>query len=335
MNGNLAIKVITESKIPLVGARITILELSRTITSDAQGMAQFGSLPAGPYTVRVEKGNYRPQRKAGEPVTRPTTGISLPPLVTYIAEIVMVDAVAMAKPKKKVIYLDIEHTHMIGCGRPEALKDVVSAAAQKAVPGAYGVRVWYGDFNGAADDELLALFISGNCSEWSWYNHPDEKDGKGNVVGSTPSLDIVKRFITTTSVPIIAACGGHQLIAKAFAGDQAVDHIHFKPGEDRDAEFDKTLPVSLTQAGQSDPIYNAVSPQFRFFHHDEVTVRDPRFDLLASTGVSANQSFKYNRLDRIIYTSQFHPEQDDGGYSSGAQYMQNFFKLAATFWDQQ
>jgi GMP synthase-like glutamine amidotransferase len=104
---------------------------------------------------------------------------------------------------------------------------------------------------------------------------------------------------------------------------------------DRDTEFNKTIPISLTAEGQKDPIYQGVTPRFREFHHDEVTVIKQGAVLLGSTAFSRNQSIRYSSNeggDCLMYTSQFHPEQDDSGFHNGVDYLKNFFALAQTWW---
>jgi GMP synthase-like glutamine amidotransferase len=211
------------------------------------------------------------------------------------------------------------------------------AIAKGVVPTASGQRVWYGDldkpqwtflFQSGTTPTLnvLALFISGNVTEWVDYAN-----------GGSPSLDKIKSLIRTAPIPIHAVCGGHQLVAKAINNnDRAVDHVHPPNNLPDDYEHNGvTRPVSLNNDGQRDPIYQNVTPEFRFWHHDEVTVLSPNAKLLATTVFSPKQSIRYsnnNSGDALIYTTQFHPEQDDQGYHNGQDYLKNFFGLVQKWW---
>jgi len=237
-----------------------------------------------------------------------------------------------ASERVRFIYIDIEHLHKRDdeAGAQEAHKDVVLEQARRVIPNAIGERVWYGDLTeemaNAAD--LVALVVSGNVSEWIWYDDP-------RIVGPTPPLADVEAILRTTKVPIVAFCGGHQLMAMAYAQDDSiVDHVDYaKKGLDRETEFDVTLSIELTDVGTSDPIYTGIAtPKFRLFHHDEV-VRLPEGAIcLGSTPFTYFQSLRYDASNRVIYTSQFHPEQDASGFTDGATYLCNFFASAREYW---
>jgi GMP synthase-like glutamine amidotransferase len=333
MSASLFLNVVMDSGKPVVGASVKLVPSGLTAITDAGGKTSFSNIPPGKYQVSITKGELRPKKLAGAPVS--LSGVS----VTVTGSLCNQVTITMVKPRRKVIYLDIEHQHLRDreAAAQESHKDVVGAAAKAVIPGVTAQRVWYGDFTTSPDDDTLAVFISGNCAEWSWYTNGNEKASDGEAVGSTPALDAIKRFINTTSVPIVAVCGGHQLVAMAMLhDDKAVGHIDFaKLGVNNDAEDDKTLPVALTAAGGADPIFKGVTPQFRFFHHDEVRALPDSALLLGVTPVSTVQALKYRLPNRVMYTSQFHPEQDEAGYTNGRQYLQNFFQLASDYWETQ
>jgi GMP synthase-like glutamine amidotransferase len=257
----------------------------------------------------------------------------------------------MASPRNLVLYVDIEHRHLRDreAAAQEQHARVVSELAGRVVPGATARRVWYGDLSeqALAAPEVLALVLSGNCSEWSWYDDPTALDGQ-TVVGPTEPLEPLKAILRTTRLPIVAFCGGHQLVAKAMApssptsasdGD-IVDHVDFvRKGLDRETEFNVTATMQLTEAGFADPIFTGLvtppSPRFRLFHHDEVVRLPPGAVCLAQTAFTDFQALRYDAPARCVYTCQFHPEQDEPGSADGGTFLCNFFAAAVDHWDRQ
>ena len=90
---------------------------------------------------------------------------------------------------------------------------------------------------------------------------------------------------------------------------------------DKDCEYDKTLPITVLTP--SDPIFAGLptAPEFVFWHHDEV-ISSPEFSLLAKTASCKYQVLKHK--ERLIYTTQFHPELRG---PHGVELMTNFFNL--------
>lgn len=185
---------------------------------------------------------------------------------------------------------------------------------------------------------ILGLVLLGSFPWWEDYT-PEEN---AQLMG-------IKAVLLSTEIPILAFCGGHQLVAKAFAtdGPEPVGHI-FESDNQRDRkepssaelnynqEFGKACTVELTEAGQEDPIFHYLggsgrrrNPRFMFWHHDEIKHLHPDFTLLGSTDLCRNQALKHN--DRLIYTTQFHPEQS-GGSLDGDGFVQTFFEMAARYW---
>lgn len=245
---------------------------------------------------------------------------------------------AQTEARTRVLYVDIEHAFRRDreAGAQEAHAQVVLEHARRVVAGASVERVWYGDLTevGAAAPDVLALAISGNVSEWVWYDDPTiVVDGR--AVGDTPPLAVLKALLRACPVPMVAFCGGHQLMAKAFSGDDGiVDHVDFQSkGLDRETEFDVTLPIQLTDGGRADAIFAGLAaPRFRLFHHDEVLRLPDQAVALASTPYTFFQGLRYDAGKRVIYTSQFHPEQDAAGETDGGTYLRNFFAAARSYW---
>jgi GMP synthase-like glutamine amidotransferase len=322
----------------ILGARVSIrrsgnVTSAQEATTNATGAAKFTNIAPDTYFVNATKPGFRPP-KQGTPRAS-TAWLTSTDVFAGDNSVTVV----LVPERTEILYLDIEHQKNVTNEAPhqEAHKDHVVDIAKNVIPTVRGRRVWYGDLDNpqwsflftpstAPPMNVLALFISGNVTEWVDY-----------VRGGSPSLDKIKSLIRTTPIPIHAVCGGHQLVAKAMNNnDAAVDHVHPPNGMPDDYEHNGvTRPVSLTNEGQRDPIYQNVTPEFRFFHHDEVTVLHPNATLLATTVFSPKQSIRYSSNDggdALIYTTQFHPEQDDSGYHNGEDYLKNFYGRVQKWW---
>src|SRR5262249_11470127 len=66
------------------------------------------------------------------------------------------------------------------------------------------------------DPDLLALFLSGSYTDWIEAQRRPAWQGL---------LDDFCELIRATSVPVLAVCGSHQLVAYAFGGWRAVGHM--------------------------------------------------------------------------------------------------------------
>lgn len=95
---------------------------------------------------------------------------------------------------------------------------------------------------------------------------------------------------------VLGICLGSQILARAFGGS---NHLGTAP------EFG-WLPVTLTEAGRSDPLLSAVPQAFPVFQwHSDTFTLPPGATHLATGPVAQNQAF---RLGRATYGTQFHFE---------------------------
>jgi GMP synthase-like glutamine amidotransferase len=144
-------------------------------------------------------------------------------------------------------------------------------------------HVWHGDLTQAKldDPSLLALFLAGSWPEWiELRTNPDWK----------ASLDRFAPLMRETTVPILAVCGSHQLIAAIFADWNAIGHMVEKsadhaPPAIADELADGTsriperrigevgaFPVRMNDDQQDDPLFaGLIGPMyFMEHHHDQV-----------------------------------------------------------------
>lgn len=100
--------------------------------------------------------------------------------------------------------------------------------------------------------------------------------------------------------PTFASCWGFQAMARAMGGLVVTDRARAELG---------SIPIQLTAAGESDPIFGRVTANpflAQMGHQDIVDSLPEDAVLLASSEKVLNQAFHF--VDRPIYCTQFHPE---------------------------
>lgn len=99
--------------------------------------------------------------------------------------------------------------------------------------------------------------------------------------------------------PTFGSCWGFQALARALGGDCVHDPEHAELGP---------VELSLTSAGQSDPVFGALPSTFigHGGHEDRVTRLPPGAVLLCSSPRVAEQALRFDGAP--IYATQFHPE---------------------------
>ena len=107
------------------------------------------------------------------------------------------------------------------------------------------------------------------------------------------------------SKPTFASCWGFQAFARALGGEVVTDLDRAELG---------TIELTLTEAGRSDPVFNALPDRFLApLGHQDIVDRLPEAArLLASSTKVKNEAFVFP--GRPIYGTQFHPELDRAAY---------------------
>jgi GMP synthase (glutamine-hydrolysing) len=213
-------------------------------------------------------------------------------------------------PRDTALYIDIELARLRP--REEPYQRGHAARISLFLPPRVRCQYrWYGELTprDLESDRLSSVVVSGNNAEWSEYD------------ASTPPLAPLQRFLASeaTTIPILALCGGHQLVAMAFGA--RVDHM-----ADPRGEVGASYEVEILDS--TDPIFAPFGKRARFMqsHHDEVTEVHPSFVHLASSPVCAIQALRHRT--RPLYTVQFHPEQDARGTvpdGDGSRLLERFF----------
>jgi len=108
------------------------------------------------------------------------------------------------------------------------------------------------------------------------------------------------RFCIARGVPVFASCFGHQLAVMALGGRILRDARDFEMG---------TLPITLTEAAQQDPVYRGTPDPFMAVsvHRERATELPPGCELLAWSPACIH-SFRVTGAP--FWTTQFHPEVD-------------------------
>lgn len=162
----------------------------------------------------------------------------------------------------------------------------------------------------AKEFQPAAIVLSGTLRDFDYYKQS--------------MLDSFGEFIRATKTPVLAICGGHQLVGLSFGArvvtlDKLEQH---EQREDRPQEYQYRY-VRITNP--SDPIFNGIntvdddvipgtSHRARILHvwqnHGLQLDRVPEgFELLATSIMCRNQMMVKRTEGQLIYTVQFHLEK--------------------------
>jgi GMP synthase-like glutamine amidotransferase len=216
----------------------------------------------------------------------------------------------------------------------------------------------------ALDAAYKPLAIIGAGSFTEWYQYGVDGDWKYK-------LDHWMEIIRATTIPMLAVCGSHQLVALAFNGFGAVAHMNDRGEPVRIADElaasppramwpsprvgeEGTYPIVATAAGAADPLVRMVdATPMAATHHKDMVVETAGFTLLyrgddgrraASRGSDqarvrcAVQALRRDDPSRLLYTVQFHPEMaafdesTENDRGFGAAWVTAFLKLARAWW---
>ncbi|HZK06165.1 MAG TPA: glutamine amidotransferase [Actinomycetaceae bacterium] len=110
-------------------------------------------------------------------------------------------------------------------------------------------------------------------------------------------------IIVPLDFPFLGACYGVGTLALHQGG--RIDTLYSEPAG--------AVTIRLTPEGQSDPLVQGISTEFRAFvgHHEACSQLPSNATLLASSAACPVQMF---RIKRNLYGTQFHPELDVPGF---------------------
>lgn len=150
-------------------------------------------------------------------------------------------------------------------------------------------------------DELSGIFVGGgpfNASD------PDEK--KSSVQHRVEAeFDALLDEVVARDFPFLGACYGIGTLG-AHQG-ATIDRTYPEPIS--------VVPVTLTEAGASDPLLDALPREFEAFvgHKEAISALPASATLLASSPACPVQMFK---VRENVYATQFHPELDVDGITT-------------------
>jgi GMP synthase-like glutamine amidotransferase len=166
--------------------------------------------------------------------------------------------------------------------------------------------------------QIRAILISGNSTNWSEYDFTDFGE--------------LFKLIKDYAIPILGLCGGHQLIARAYDGKIAPMRP-LRPGEDDPLPhlapgFYKEKGFLEVEVVKEYPLFQCLSSKIvvNEAHHGEIKELPKEFEILASGDACRIQAIRHHR--KLIFGTQFHPENYDDKHSDGKIILQNFFRIA-------
>jgi len=141
-----------------------------------------------------------------------------------------------------------------------------------------------------------AIVLSGTLRDFDYYN---------------PSvIESFAEFIRTNTIPVLAICGGHQLVGMSF-GARVVTLDRLEQRENRPLEYQYRY-IRITEP--NDPIFHDISNHTRLLrvwqNHGLQLDRVPEgFTLLATSYLCRNQMMVKRAEGQLIYAVQFHLEK--------------------------
>lgn len=150
-------------------------------------------------------------------------------------------------------------------------------------------------------DELSGIFVGGGP-----FNASDADENKSAVQHRVEAeFAALLDEVVARDFPFLGACYGVGTVG-SFLG-ATIDRVHSEPIS--------VVPVSMTDAGTSDPLLQGLPPTFEAFvgHKEAISSLPASAVLLASSPQCPVQMF---RVGQNVYATQFHPELDVDGITT-------------------
>jgi GMP synthase-like glutamine amidotransferase len=169
-----------------------------------------------------------------------------------------------------------------------------------------------------------AMLVSGNFTDWHHYD--------------PATLAGVRAIFRQGELPVLAFCGGAQLMVESFGGELG-PMGPWQEGDTRKGANDERWPGMRQERGfmpiklvGEHPLLTGVPerPVVLQAHYWEIKSLPEDFANYAISRLCPIQLVAHR--DRPLFGCQFHPEQYDEAHPDGRLLLQNFFQIAAAFW---
>jgi GMP synthase-like glutamine amidotransferase len=140
-----------------------------------------------------------------------------------------------------------------------------------------------------------------------------------------------RRAVMECGIPQIGFCGGHQILA-SFFGSTLGPMRKLRPDEPNPCSYNpayfKEWGVYPVRIVKDDPLFRSCGKVLRVkeYHYFEVKTLGKDLMLLASSKECRVQVYRHRT--RLLYGTQFHPEQPEKLYPDGTTILKNFFRMA-------
>jgi GMP synthase (glutamine-hydrolysing) len=167
---------------------------------------------------------------------------------------------------------------------------------------------------------VRAMLVSGNATEFEHYQEP--------------SLAGLRAVLRLAACPILAFCGGCQILAQTYGAE--IGPIGRLPPGVIDPDADNQLAPGMiqergylpVQISQPHALFEGLGAEPVFFesHYWEVKAPPLGFQIYASTDKCRVQMIAHE--NKPIFATQFHPEFHDDDHADGRRLLENFFRCA-------
>ena len=221
-----------------------------------------------------------------------------------------------------VLYIDMEHDHVRGdAGRAlhhraklEEARIRLALAAREPCTLLHFGEVSLDQIEAIAPS---AIVLSGSTTDWAEYEFP--------------ALEQLLTIIRAAPVPILGICAGHQLIGFAHGAAWGPLGVLQEGELDPDPSFArgnrKNRGFKPVQIDDRCLLFQGLDDTALFFqsHYWQLEAVPSGFMARASCVWSPIQAIE--RLDRLVFGVQFHPERYDAAHPAGEVVLRNFFAL--------
>ncbi len=226
-----------------------------------------------------------------------------------------------------IVYVDLEHPRLAEVDARAWERTLMRRLKVKYfledVTGDDCLLVRYHQFGPALVDRLgiRAVVVSGNTTDFEHYRQED--------------LAGLRTVFRAAPLPILAFCGGFQLMAEAY-GAPIGPMGAWQPGDPRPMGGFDVSPGNRQETGfqavrvrPGDPMFAGLPGEISVFqaHYWEVKEVPAGFEAMAESALCQIQALRSKSAP--LFGTQFHPEEFDTEHPHGSEIIRNFFRWVA------